>query len=293
MSKTMPMAPPEYMIEKRTVVEQYIDRLLPDPKTYPQKLHEAIRYSVMAPGKRLRPILTVAAFESCGGSGEEVFHAAAAIECIHTYSLIHDDLPCMDDDDLRRGQPTLHRQYGEAIALLAGDALHDLAFRLMAQTGCPQVVLELAEAIGTSGMLAGQMADMEGEGRQLSLDEVTFIHEHKTGKLIRGSVRIGAILADAPSGRLDAITQYGEKIGLAFQIIDDILDIEGETATLGKPVGSDSKNHKATYPAVIGLEKSRTVAFALIEDAIDVIEKAVLYPSPFIQIARFIGGRQQ
>jgi len=246
----------------------------------------------MAPGKRLRPILTVAAYESCGGSGDEVFHAGAAIECIHTYSLIHDDLPCMDDDDLRRGQPTLHRRYGEAIALLAGDALHDLAFRLMAQTGSPQAVLELAEAIGTSGMLAGQMADMDGEDRQLSLDEVTFIHEHKTGKLIRGSVRIGAILAQAPAHLMDAITIYGEKIGLAFQIIDDILDIEGETATLGKPVGSDSKNHKATYPAVIGLEKSRTVAADLIDEAIKVIEKAVSYPSPFIQIARYIGGRQ-
>jgi len=292
MSKTMPMAPPEYLIGKRAVVEKYIDQFLPDPQTYPQKLHEAIRYSVMAPGKRLRPILTVAAFESCGGSGEEVFHAAVAIECIHTYSLIHDDLPCMDDDDLRRGQPTLHRRYGEAIALLAGDALHDLAFKLMAQTGSPQAVLELAEAIGTSGMLAGQMADMDGEDRQLSLDEVTFIHDHKTGKLIRGSVRIGAILAKAPSSRVEAITVYGEKVGLAFQIIDDILDIEGETATLGKPVGSDSKNHKATYPAVIGLEKSRMVAAGLIEEAIKVIEKAVSYPSPFIQIARYIGGRQ-
>jgi len=288
----MPMAPPEYLVEKRVIIEKYLDRFLPDPKSYPQQLHEAIRYSVMAPGKRLRPILTVAAYESCGGSGDEVFHAGAAIECIHTYSLIHDDLPCMDDDDLRRGQPTLHRRYGEAIALLAGDALHDLAFRLMAQTGSPQAVLELAEAIGTSGMLAGQMADMDGEDRQLSLDEVTFIHEHKTGKLIRGSVRIGAILAQAPAHLMDAITIYGEKIGLAFQIIDDILDIEGETATLGKPVGSDSKNHKATYPAVIGLEKSRTVAADLIDEAIKVIEKAVSYPSPFIQIARYIGGRQ-
>jgi geranylgeranyl diphosphate synthase, type II len=292
MSKTMPMAPPEYLVEKRVIIEKYLDRFLPDPKSYPQQLHEAIRYSVLAPGKRLRPILTVAAFESCGGSGDEVFHAGAAIECIHTYSLIHDDLPCMDDDDLRRGQPTLHRRYGEAIALLAGDALHDLAFRLMAQTGSTQAVLELAEAIGTSGMLAGQMADMDGEDRQLSLNEVTFIHEHKTGKLIRGSVRIGAILAQAPGHLMDAITVYGEKIGLAFQIIDDILDIEGETATLGKPVGSDSKNHKATYPAVIGLEKSRRVAADLIDEAIEVIEKAVSYPSPFIQIARYIGGRQ-
>jgi geranylgeranyl diphosphate synthase type II len=283
---------PESLKTKQVLIDEHIDRYLPDAETYPQQLHAAIRYSVTAPGKRLRPMLALTAFESCGGSGGVIYPAAVALEFVHAYSLIHDDLPCMDDDDLRRGQPTVHRKFGEAIALLAGDALHDLAFRLMAQTGSCAAVLELADAIGTGGMLAGQVADMEGEGRHLDLEQVTFIHVHKTGTLIRGAVRIGAILADAPATQVNQITQYGEKIGLAFQIIDDILDIEGETAKLGKPVGSDSKNLKATYPGVAGLAESRRTAARLIDEAIAVIDGAVSDANAFIQIARFIGGRQ-
>ena len=198
----------------------------------------------------------------------------------------------MDDDDLRRGQPTVHRKFGEAVALLAGDALHDLAFELMARTKSPTAMLELADAIGTDGMLAGQMADMEAEGRQLTLDEVIFIHTHKTGKLIRASVRIGAILAGASDALLDPISRYGENIGLAFQIIDDILDIEGDESTLGKRTGSDSKNFKATYPAVIGLEKSRLAARQLIEEAVAIIGRHVPQPETFTQIAHYIGGRR-
>jgi geranylgeranyl diphosphate synthase type II len=240
----------------------------------------------------LRPVLALAAFEACGGEGEIIFPAAAALEFIHCYSLIHDDLPCMDDDDLRRGQPTVHKKFSEAVALLAGDALHDLAFELMAKTGRPEAIRELAEAIGTRGMLAGQMADMEAEGRTLTLDEISYIHTHKTGKLIRGALRIGALLADAEQAQFDAISRFGEKIGLAFQIMDDILDVEGDPEMLGKPVGSDSKNAKATYPGVVGMEKARTAVRGLIDEAIEIISRAVPVTYNFIEIARFIGGRQ-
>ena len=292
MSKGRGMAPPAYMVEKRKIIEDFLERYIPSSEQYPQRLHEAIRYSVKAGGKRLRPILALAAYEACGGINQVIYPAAVAVELIHTYSLIHDDLPCMDDDDLRRGQPTLHKKFDEAVALLAGDALHDLAFELMAQTGSPAAIRELAEAIGTGGMLAGQMADMEAEGRQLTVDQIIFIHNRKTGKLIRGTVRIGAILAGASPQYLEAITAYGEKVGLAFQIIDDILDIEGDPGMLGKPIGSDSKNLKATYPGVVGLEESRLAAGRLIDDAIEIVAQTVAQPDNFIQIARFIGGRE-
>lgn len=292
MNKAGKDAFPQCLTDKREIIEKYIDTCLPARNRYPETLHAAIRYSVMAGGKRLRPLLAVTAYEACGGSDDRIYPAAVALELVHTYSLIHDDLPCMDDDALRRGQPTLHRKYGEAVALLAGDALHDMAFHLMAETGQPQAVLELAEAIGTDGMLAGQMADMEAEGRQLTEEEVTFIHVHKTGKLIRGSVRIGAILAGVGPEMLTAISLYGEKIGLAFQIVDDILDVEGDAVTLGKSVGSDTRNLKATFPRVVGLARSKERAKQLIDEAVEVITPAVLRPDCFIELARFIGGRQ-
>lgn len=292
MASDLPVAAPPYLLEKSELVNRYLALYLPDPGQYPQQLHEAIHYAVMAGGKRLRPVLAIAAYESSGGKGEDIYKAAAALELVHTYSLIHDDLPCMDDDDLRRGRPTLHKKFNEAVALLAGDALHDFAFQLMAQTGRTEIVLELAEAIGTGGMLAGQMADLEAERRKVSLDDVRFIHEHKTGKLIRGALRIGAMLGNASVRQLDGITRYGEKIGLAFQIIDDILDIEGSTSVLGKPVGSDSRNFKATYPGVIGLEASRQAAGRLIAEAIAIIEQSFSPSDVFIDLARFIGGRQ-
>ncbi len=292
MSERVVMAPPLYMVQKREIIDRFIDEYIPPSDQYPQALHEAIRYSINAGGKRLRPILALAAYEACGGNNEIIYPAAVAVELIHTYSLIHDDLPCMDDDDLRRGQPTLHKKFNEAVALLAGDALHDLAFELMARTGNPDAIRELAEAIGTGGMLAGQMADMEAEGRNLTLEEITFIHTRKTGKLIRGTVRIGGLLAGASTDYIRAITGYGEKIGLAFQIIDDILDIEGDPEMLGKPVGSDSKNLKATFPGVVGLEQSRQSAGKLIDEAIEIVTGVVSQPDNFVQIARFIGGRQ-
>ncbi|RKX25110.1 MAG: hypothetical protein DRP45_06675, partial [Candidatus Zixiibacteriota bacterium] len=209
---------------------------------------------------------------------------------VHTYSLIHDDLPCMDDDDLRRGIPTCHKKFGEAVATLAGDALHVIAFELMARTGSIDAVRELAQAVGTSGMLGGQMADIEAEGRSVTRDEMVNIHSRKTGALIRGAVRIGAILANARLELLERLSVYGEKIGLAFQIIDDVLDIEGDQQLLGKQVGSDSKNNKATFPAAIGIKASRDEAARLIDEALSAFDRDDDNMLKFL--ARYIGQRE-
>jgi len=265
-----------YLQEKRQLVDQLLDRHLPSAAVEPRSLHAAMRYSVMAGGKRLRPILALTAYEYCGGditSEDRLIHyAAAALEMVHTYSLIHDDLPCMDDDDLRRGKPTCHKKFGEAVAVLAGDALHDLAFGLIAQTGSAQAVTELAQAIGTGGMLGGQIADVEAEGRDVSRDDIVYIHKRKTAALIRCSVRLGAILAGADTKLLSRLTTYGEKVGLAFQIIDDILDIEGNRKLLGKNTGSDRKKQKATYPKVMGLEQAHRDAEQLIDESVAIFD---------------------
>lgn len=267
----------QYLKEKRELVDRLLDRYLPSEDTEPRSLHTAMRYSVMAGGKRLRPILALATYEYCGGSIKGVpppiHYVAAALEMVHTYSLIHDDLPCMDDDDLRRGMPTCHKKFGEAIAVLAGDALHDLAFSLVAQTGSTEAVVELADAIGTGGMIGGQLADVEAEGRDITREGIIYIHTKKTAALIRSSVRLGALLAKADEQQLSKLTTYGEKIGLAFQIIDDILDIEGDQELLGKNVGADRKRQKATYPKVVGLKQARQDASQLIEDAINLFDE--------------------
>ena len=212
----------EFLKEQGELVNQLLDRYLPPEDTEPRRLHAAMRYSVLAPGKRLRPILALLAYEQCGGdaSGQDkpIHFGMAALEMVHTYSLIHDDLPCMDDDDLRRGMPTCHKKFGEATAVLAGDALHDVAFGLLSRTGDIRTVSELAEALGTFGMIGGQMADVEAEGHPVDREDVINIHRRKTGALIRCAVRIGAQLADADRTRLDSLTVFGEKIGLAFQI---------------------------------------------------------------------------
>lgn len=213
----------EHIKKKREIVNQALDRCIPDENKEPKSLHQAMRYSVFAGGKRLRPILAIASFEAVGGKGKAILPVACAIEMIHTYSLIHDDLPCMDDDDFRRGKPTLHKVYGDGMAVLAGDALHALAFELLLQSKNPQVVYEVAKAIGTEGMIGGQVKDLEAEGKKVSLKQVEYIHTHKTGKLLRASVRAGAILGGADKATLSALSGYGEKFGLAFQKIDDIL----------------------------------------------------------------------
>jgi geranylgeranyl diphosphate synthase type II len=283
-----------YLEKLREQVDRLLDRYLPPEDAEPQLLHKAMRYSVMAGGKRLRPVLAYTAYEYCGGSlaGDDltIYPAMAALELVHTYSLIHDDLPCMDDDDLRRGMPTCHKKFGDAVAVLAGDALHDVAFELMASTGSSQAVTELARAIGTAGMIGGQMADIEAEGREVSREEVTNIHRRKTGALITCSVRVGTLLADADDEMLRKLTSYGEKIGLAFQIIDDILDIEGDQELMGKKVGSDSKKHKATYPGAVGLEQAHKDATLLIDEAVAVFDK---YEENVLkQLAEYIGQRK-
>ncbi|MFH1372764.1 MAG: polyprenyl synthetase family protein [bacterium] len=283
-----------YLKERGQLVDRLLEQCLPSEEKEPCYLHTAMRYSVMAGGKRVRPILALTAFEYCGGNIEgknlPIYIAAAALEMVHTYSLIHDDLPCMDDDDLRRGIPTSHKKFGEATAVLAGDALHVEAFALMARTGSTQAVAELAQAIGTGGMIGGQIADVEAEGRDVDRDEIISIHTRKTAALIRCSVRLGAILAQADDRLLDRLTVYGEKIGLAFQIIDDILDIEGDQKLLGKKVGSDSRKQKATYPGAVGLKRARLDASLLVKEAVDLFDDDD--DNMLKALAQYIGKRQ-
>ncbi|MCX6826645.1 MAG: polyprenyl synthetase family protein [candidate division Zixibacteria bacterium] len=283
-----------YLEQKRQEIDRLLDRYLPGEDVYPQTLHKAMRYSVLAGGKRIRPILTLTAYEVFGGSNPDLINpAVCSLEFVHTYSLIHDDLPCMDDDDLRRGLPTLHKKFDETTAVLAGDALHDLAFRLLAESNSARAVLELAKAIGTFGMLGGQMADVEAEGTDVTLEQIKFIHSHKTGALICAAVRIGAILAEVDEATLEKLSLYGEKIGLAFQIVDDILDVEGDKEKLGKNIGSDRKNQKATYPKVIGLNQSHQDVDRLIDEAVAISREFGLKDNRFITIAHFIGQRDK
>lgn len=258
----------KYLEKKRKLVDRTLDSLLPKEKERPNTIHKAMRYSVFAGGKRLRPILALATFELLGGKGKKILLPACALELIHTYSLIHDDLPCMDDDDLRRGKPTLHKVFREGIAVLAGDALHALAFEILTSTKRPDVVLEVAKAIGTKGMIGGQVADLEAEGKsKISLPEVKYIHQHKTGALVKASVMVGALLGDASPKKLLVLSEFGQKLGLAFQIIDDILDVTGEERLIGKKTKKDKL--KATFPKVIGVERSKKIAEKLIQQAKD------------------------
>ena len=278
--------------DNRREIDSYLDRLLPSADAVPQVLHEAMRYSVMAGGKRLRPVLAVYTYTMTGKNIEGVIRPACALEYIHTYSLIHDDLPCMDDDDLRRGQPTLHKKFGEAIAVLAGDALHAYAFELLAKSNNSGLVGEVAHAIGTGGMLGGQVCDILAENKDVRLEDVEHIHRNKTGALIAVSLRVGALLAEYPDKDLDIITSFGEKIGLAFQIIDDVLDCIGDEELLGKTVGKDDFIGKATYPRVVGLNESRRIARELISSAVMDLER-LSYPSePLRYLAELILSRQ-
>jgi geranylgeranyl diphosphate synthase type II len=259
-----------------------------------------MRYSVMAGGKRLRPILVIAGAEAVGGAADTVLPTACALELIHTYSLIHDDLPAMDDDDYRRGRPTSHKVFGEAVAILAGDALLTLAFQLVARNaervGDPRVicdvVADIAEAAGTGGMVGGQVVDIESEGKAVSAETLDYIHTHKTAALIRVSLRTGALLAGAKPDALAAISTAGERLGLAFQIVDDILDVEGSLEELGKTAGSDERKQKATDPAVHGLEVSRRRARALVEEAKDVLTTLGPPAAPLAALADYILERR-
>ncbi len=290
-----------YLEAMRLRVDEALQQWLPPAGEIPARVHEAMRYSVFAGGKRVRPILALASGEAAGGGVEEVLPAAAALELIHTYSLIHDDLPAMDDDDFRRGRPTCHKVFGEAVAILAGDALLTHAFRVLAdpaaQPGVPadrrlQVVCEVAEAAGSRGMVGGQVVDILSESRPIDLETLRFLHARKTGALIRASVRVGGILGGAGGAALDALTLYGERVGLAFQVVDDILDLEGATEELGKPAGSDLKKQKATYPALMGIEASRREAARLIGEAKDALAGLGGKAWALGAIADFIGSRK-
>jgi len=272
----MPEALVRYLEERRLQVDEALGRYLPETGDHPKEIHEAVRYSVFAGGKRLRPILVLAAAEAAGGQVEHALPAAAAIELIHTYSLIHDDLPAMDDDDFRRGRPTCHKVYGEALAILAGDALLTQAFILLSgESPAPgiagparlRVINEIAQAAGSRGMVGGQVVDILQEDREVDLATLLYLHTHKTGSLIRACLRVGGIISSAGSEQMEALTRYGDRIGLAFQIVDDILDVEGSLDALGKRAGSDLRKKKATFPGLLGLEESRQRARSLVREA--------------------------
>jgi geranylgeranyl diphosphate synthase type II len=262
-----------YLVARQKEVDRALDRFLPRAFVAPATLHKAMRYSLFAGGKRLRPILCLAAAEACGGKREAALPHACAVECIHTYSLIHDDLPSMDNDDLRRGRPTCHKVFGDAIAILAGDALSTIAFEIashakpVSRYDLRGILREITEAAGSRKLIAGQVADLEAEGRALNRAQVRSIHESKTAALLTTSVRLGAMSANATAKQLAAVTSFGHALGLAFQVIDDILDVTQTSEKLGKSAGKDLAAKKATYPAVLGLEKSRVEARRLTREA--------------------------
>jgi len=262
-----------YLASRQKLIERALDRYLPKANTKPATLHRAMRYSLFAGGKRLRPILCLAAAEACRGNVSNVLPLACALECIHTYSLVHDDLPSMDNDDFRRGRPTCHKVFGDGIAVLAGDALLTIAFEIVSRTKpAPRydisvLLREIAVAAGSQRLIAGQVADLEAEGKNVKRDQLQFIHENKTAAILKSSVRLGAMSANADARKLSAITRFGQRLGLAFQIIDDILDVTQTSEILGKSAGKDVAAKKATYPAVIGLEKSRAEARQLTRQA--------------------------
>jgi len=262
-----------YFTSRSQLVDRALDQFLPRASAKPATIHKAMRYSLFAGGKRMRPVLTLAAAEACGGKLERALPAACAVECIHTYSLIHDDLPCMDDDDLRRGRPTNHKVFGEGVAVLAGDALVTVAFEILAQAAATSrystaaLISELSHAAGSRWLIGGQVADLEGEGRKLSGAELRYIHRCKTAALLTSSIRLGAMSANATPKQLAALTDFGQALGLAFQVIDDILDVTQTTEKLGKTAGKDITATKATFPAIYGLEKSRAEARKLTAQA--------------------------
>ncbi|MEW6003091.1 MAG: polyprenyl synthetase family protein [Nitrospirota bacterium] len=301
-----------YLKEKRHLIDSYL-------KTYfsfshePSMLYEAMRYSLFAGGKRIRPILALASYEACRGDPENILPYASALELIHTYSLIHDDLPAMDDDDLRRGKPTNHKVFGEAIAILAGDALLTEAFCMLSNikkqnfknsspgdTQSPpisehailRVIREVAIASGACGMIGGQAQDILSENSKPDRDTLYFIHLHKTAALITASVRMGPILAESDEGTLKTLTKYGENIGLAFQIVDDILDIEGDSKELGKRTGSNGRMKKMTYPALLGVKKSREKAKDLISEAVEALRIYSSEADPLRGIAHYLIKRR-
>jgi len=298
-----------YLQEKKEIVDSALEKYFPNrpdsagEAVFPNSLYKAIQYSLFAGGKRIRPILSMAAFEAIGGRGDKILPFACALEMIHTYSLIHDDLPALDNDDYRRGKPTCHKVFGESIGILAGDALLTEAFKLMTDRTIQEfsihnggsildVINEVAQAVGMSGMVGGQVLDIESEGKEVDFPTLQYIHTHKTGALILVSVRVGAKLGGASEETLKALTHYGERIGLAFQIADDILNVEGKAALLGKKTGSDLSRGKATYPVLLGLEESKRRGKELVELAVKAVESFGPEAEPLREIAWFILSRE-
>ena len=290
----------KYLKEKKRIIDKWLEEALPPENTYPEILHKAMRYTLFAGGKRIRPILMIASYDTVKRPSkyDEIIPFACGIEMIHAYSLIHDDLPCMDDDDFRRGKPTNHRVFGEAIALLAGDGLLTEAFSLMSRkhkklspTKALLSIQEIAKAAGISGMVGGQVVDFQSQGKKVDKKTIEYIHNSKTGALILASVRVGAIIGEGDKKALDALTKYGKAIGLCFQVMDDILDIEGDQEILGKDIGSDIEKEKATYPAVFGMESSKDKVKELLDEAITALDSFDKNAEPLREIARFIVKR--
>ncbi len=289
-----------YLKKKKKLVEESLREYLllkKANKSCPAHLYKSMAYSLMAGGKRLRAILAIASYETAGKKSKNIMPIAASLELIHTYSLIHDDLPAMDNDDFRRNKPTNHKVFGEALAILAGDALLTDAFGLVSGVLCKPAILinilrELSCACGSEGMVGGQTADILYENRKIKKKGLVYIHTHKTGALIKASVRVGAMMAEASPGILRSLTEYGENIGLAFQIADDILNVVGSSEELGKSTGSDASRGKNTYPSVFGLKKSMTKAEDLINNSLKAIEKFDKKAEPLREIAKHIIKRR-
>lgn len=287
-----------YLSESRELVDARLERLLPTENQAPSTIHKAMRYSVFAGGKRVRPILALASGESLSGNREVLLTVGAALEVMHTYSLIHDDLPALDNDDLRRGRPTCHKVFGEAIAVLTGDALMTLCYQILAdlpgvsEAARVAIIREVAGATGTiDGMIGGQVVDLESEGKPIDANVLEYIHHSKTGALLRGSVRCGALAAGADGNQLHALSEFGAKIGLVFQIVDDILDVTSSSEVLGKTAGKDEKVKKATYPALYGIEASKAKAAELTTSALEDIRALGPRAEPLRSLARFVVSR--
>lgn len=294
-----------YLNTKRQIIDAFIKNYFNSPLN-PDALQKSMVYSLSAGGKRIRPVLCIAAYEACGGEDEEgIVLYASALEFIHTYSLIHDDLPAMDNDDLRRGKPTNHNVFGEGMAILAGDALLTEAFYMLSNnlnkmpsatshqpSAILRVISEIAMASGAHGMVGGQAQDLLSEDAEPDAKTLSFIHSHKTAALITASVRSGGILAGCSDEKLFGLTKYGENIGLAFQIVDDILDVEGDTEVIGKPKGSDEKKKKMTYPKLYGIERSKEKAKELVKSAIGALEIFDEKAEPLMAIARYLLERK-
>ena len=291
----------KYLERQRGKIDQFLDQAVPDGQAAPKILYESMRYSLLGGGKRIRPILALAAAEAVGSQDDSILPFAAALEFIHTYSLVHDDLPAMDNDDFRRGRPTNHKTFGEGMAILAGDALLTMAFELCSnptlkdcipQDRQVQIIQELAVGSGQGGMVGGQVLDIQAENQDIDLESLQTIHTFKTGKLIRASVRIGGIFGGATSSQLDSLTGYSEDIGLAFQIADDVLNMTGTREELGKDAGTDAKRGKKTYPTFYGIDGARNLAEQCIRRAQKRLDEFDQKADPLRALAEYIISRR-